>query len=503
MDISTAEAYIAKAKSYGKNLLILGRKIPDQLVACANNAHHLRVKVLPVVDGNVSAAVNKHIHNDLVWAHTVICVECDTVSLTTDQVVCMLSTTEINTHTPYEIYQDGDWIRREFSRPANQYETLSLWKDFTNIWPSVVSDHKEKVALLDAGATMETSFMGYTMSTVIDLARAAKLQGATKFVFCNIQETLQLHNLLKAQHFAEIMRDEIGIQNVAMATSAMHAHSAWQKYANHNGIREPITVISGNWYDLPWRPQYVAFCGDYEVPEFDPMRVPEKLFLSLNNCVRWHRTQLGVMLEHNKLIDKGYYSLRNLNEHDVNALKMDKKYSDAKESLSKRVPIHLDDLDVRENHMAFTQTSDIELHQNSAVSLVTETIYQSHDFPLRDGGTEYVPNCVFYTEKTYKPIWFYQPFIAVAVPGFLRAMRELGWLTFHPYIDESYDDEKDDDKRMEMIVAELTRLSKFTDDEWREFRQGVLNAIQLNGDRIRRLHPGILASSPFEAFFPQ
>ena len=89
------------------------------------------------------------------------------------------------------------------------------------------------------------------------------------------------------------------------------------------------------------------------------------------------------------------------------------------------------------------------------------------------------------------------------MPGFLRAMRELGWLTFHPYIDESYDDEKDDDKRMEMIVAELTRLSKFTDDEWREFRQGVLNAIQLNGDRIRRLHPGILASSPYEAFFAQ
>jgi hypothetical protein len=135
------------------------------------------------------------------------------------------------------------------------------------------------------------------------------------------------------------------------------------------------------------------------------------------------------------------------------------------------------------------------------VSLVTETIYQSHDFPLRDGGTEYVPNCVFYTEKTYKPIWFYQPFLVLAVPGFLRAMRELGWLTFHPYIDESYDDEKDDDKRMEMIVAELARLSKFNDDQWREFRHSVQNTIKLNGDRIRRVHPGILASSPYEHFF--
>ena len=502
MDINTAKAYIAKAKSYGRNCLIVGSSIPEELVACANNTHHLRVKTIKVYDNNLqSYTLENKLSTDLMWAHTVIAVGCTSISFTSDIVACVLSTVDLNTLIPYEIYNDGKWVSREISRPANQSETLSLWKDFNNVWPAAVHDHREHIALFDAGATQETCFSGYTMSTVIDIARSALLQGAKKFVFCNIQETLQLHSLLKVQHFAEIMRDEIGMDNVALATSAMYADKAWQKYANHNGIREPITVIGGNWYDLPWRPQYVAFCGDYEVPEFDPMRVPEKLFLSLNNCNRWHRTQLGVLLEHNKLLDKGYYSLRNTTEHDVHALKMDKKYSDAKESLSKLVPIHLDDIDARENHMAFTQTTDIDLHQNSAVSLVTETIYQSHDFPLRDGGTEYVPNCVFYTEKTYKPIWFYQPFLVLAVPGFLRAMRELGWLTFHPYIDESYDDEKDDDKRMEMIVAELARLSTFNDDQWREFRHGVQNSIQLNGDRIRRLHPGILASSPYEHFF--
>ena len=80
-------------------------------------------------------------------------------------------------------------------------------------------------------------------------------------------------------------------------------------------------------------------------------------------------------------------------------------------------------------------------------------------------------------------------------------MRDLGWCTFAPLIDESYDSETNDDKRMAMIVAELERLSKFDHEQWLEFRKGVYDSVMANANRIRREHPGVLPSSTYLPFF--
>lgn len=499
MDISILEEYIFKAKSYGKNLCVVGRTIPDEIVEHAK-AIGLSVKCFNTDENITCTNIYPALREYVQWAHTLISIDAQTISLRSDEVCCVLSTVDVQTDIPYEIFHDG-WQAVERTRPANQKETLALWEDVKLVWPAIYHDYGDTVALIDAGANGDTFFTHYTMQTLLDHVLPMLSTGVTKFLFCNIQETLQTGPILKAQHFAEITADKIGIHNVAFVTSAINAENAWQTYSQQHNIENPIRVISGNYYDVPWREQYIAMTGQYDVPEFNIGQVPEKLFVCLNNTPRWHRTQLGVMLEHHGLLDKGYYSLRNIDQHHVQLLDMDSKYDNAKTSLASKVPIHLDDVDRRETHIAFTQASDIELHQKSGVSLVTETIYQSDGKLQRDGGTEYVPDCVFYTEKTYKPYWFMQPFLVLAVPGFLAEMRKLGWLTFDPWIDESYDIEPDDDKRMEMIVDEIVRLSKFTRGDWLQFRQGVNEAVQINGRRIRREHPGGLHDGSFKDFF--
>lgn len=498
MDISTAEAYVSKAKSYGKNLCVVGKSIPETLIDCVNNSK-LTVRYFLTSESLTCTNAYPDLRQDVQWAHTLISIDADDISLFSDEMCCVLSTVDVSTDIPYEIYNDG-WHARERTRPANQAETLALWHDVRTVWPAIYHNYSEKVALLDAGANSDTFFTHYTMQTLLDTVLPLKNTGVEKFVFCNIQETLQTGPILKAQQFAEITDNIIGIHNVAFITSAINAQPAWEKYCAEHNIQHPITVISGNYYDLPWHERFVSLTN-YDVPDFDVGQIPEKLFVCLNNTVRWHRTYLGVLLEHHDLLDKGYYSLRNVEQHQVELLEMDNKYDQAKHTLANKVPIYLDDTAKRQTHIAFTQPSDINLHQNSAVSLVTETIYQSDGKPQRDGGTEYIPGCVFYTEKTYKPIWFKQPFIVCAVPGFLQEMRKLGWVTFHPWIDESYDQETNDDKRMEMIVHELDRLSKFTRGQWLEFRQGVLEAVTVNAERIRREHEGYLPTSDFEQFF--
>jgi hypothetical protein len=48
------------------------------------------------------------------------------------------------------------------------------------------------------------------------------------------------------------------------------------------------------------------------------------------------------------------------------------------------------------------------------------------------------------TEKVFKPIINFQPFLFVAFPGALQLLKELGFKTFDGFIDESYDNETDE-----------------------------------------------------------
>lgn len=67
----------------------------------------------------------------------------------------------------------------------------------------------------------------------------------------------------------------------------------------------------------------------------------------------------------------------------------------------------------------------------------------------------------FITEKTVKPIAAGMPFVIISCVKFLYHLRKLGFKTFHPYIDESYDLEKDKKIRTNMA---LKSADKFLSD---------------------------------------
>jgi len=58
----------------------------------------------------------------------------------------------------------------------------------------------------------------------------------------------------------------------------------------------------------------------------------------------------------------------------------------------------------------------------------------------------------YVTEKTVKAISSGIPFVMIGCQHFMRLMRHIGFQTFHPYIDESYDREPDLHKRVDMAV---------------------------------------------------
>ena len=123
---------------------------------------------------------------------------------------------------------------------------------------------------------------------------------------------------------------------------------------------------------------------------------------------------------------------------------------------------------------------DIVYHTDSYFSIVTET-YFYHDYKKYDGmcWASY-EDTLFISEKTYKAIAFKHPFIVLGFDGTLSYLRKIGYKTFHPYIDESYDQEYDDTKRLQMIVDEIVRLCRQSDEEWITWQNNIKDIVEHN-----------------------
>jgi hypothetical protein len=66
------------------------------------------------------------------------------------------------------------------------------------------------------------------------------------------------------------------------------------------------------------------------------------------------------------------------------------------------------------------------------------------------------------TEKTLRAIACGKPFMLAATPGSLQYLRDYGFKTFHPYINEQYGLCQNPLKRLNMIVDEMKRISQLS-----------------------------------------
>lgn len=85
-------------------------------------------------------------------------------------------------------------------------------------------------------------------------------------------------------------------------------------------------------------------------------------------------------------------------------------------------------------------------------------------------------------EKLFKPIISMQPFVVLGEPRTLKTLRDLGYKTFDKWIDESYDNMLDDNKRYDMVLNEVKKLSKLNNQELSEMLYDMLPVLKHNYD---------------------
>jgi hypothetical protein len=144
--------------------------------------------------------------------------------------------------------------------------------------------------------------------------------------------------------------------------------------------------------------------------------------------------------------------------------------------VKKELPLILDTTKFREN-LTFHSSYRAQLYYftNSYFSIVTETHYDTGKMN-------------FLTEKTFKSILFKSPFLLVTTPGSLETLKQLGYKTFDGIIDESYDKELDNSKRMLLLGKEIERLCNLNDGELQEFKNKCLPIVDYNYDLLMNKH---------------
>lgn len=233
-----------------------------------------------------------------------------------------------------------------------------------------------------------------------------------------------------------------------------------------------ITKVA-NHYKLPkihysWNTEFEKIVREQiDGIEFNKVKNIDKIFLNFNGRQTHHRTILIFLLKSLNLLQYGYVSYnKNLYDHEsaltyyMNIFKdnaeLIKILKENQENILSIENMVLDDYNTQDK---FKITSN-NLYDKSLLSLVTETNFYGETLYNKN-----VNNGRILSEKTFKPIAMKHPFIIVSNKNFLDCIRLLGYKTFYPYIDESYDLIDDDAERLLAIVKEIERLTKMSKDE--------------------------------------
>jgi hypothetical protein len=208
---------------------------------------------------------------------------------------------------------------------------------------------------------------------------------------------------------------------------------------------------------------------------------PPKLFLCMNRITRDHRRHIVVWLQSLGLLDRCLVSFKD--EQPDSSRYEESNLQAAWEEVKRKQPLVIDRTDMPANWILgggkrvkvddfwYVKTMDAWPYRECSFSIVTETQYRN--------------DLLYPSEKIWKPIVQGLPFIAVGTPGLLRYLREIGFQTFSPFIDESYDYIVDDNQRLRHIASTIEAIGNLSHGQLRRLRETLRSVAAHN---LRHLH---------------
>src|SRR6266850_97444 len=288
---------------------------------------------------------------------------------------------------------------------------------------------------------------------------------------------------------------------VTLLNSNLASNKWGSKWSAAHGLANSVRMIGYSFYLFEYLSELKMsqwFLNIY--PKYQKTRKQEltsgskKLFICLNLRPRPHRLAIVLFLLRNGLLenstvsffgqDFGHRDTKSVAPEDealqfIENLPVGTDLIEAYPALTRLLPITVDraadvmrrDLWARkpgEIGFLFPESAaDGSLVCNSYLEIVTETWFTDD-------------SCVYLTEKTLRPIMRMQPFIVVGTPGTLRYLQSLGFETFSPLIDETYDEILDPGTRFAAICREISRLAAMKPAQLNEMQRALFPRMERN-----------------------
>lgn len=331
-------------------------------------------------------------------------------------------------------------------RPGNKLNGEYFWK------------HMSAEALQDAQQGKALIFLDYAQENFIE-----------KQTYQNLHEVLKLSGIPKTQ--------------VLLAFNSFNAQEVYESWFTPEERRLEVR----DWpFVMAATSRYYSTCDSsrlLDVAQFESTSstIRDNYFLFKIRNTRPHRLALLYKMSSDCLLDKGDWSCLTpvrFSENEVIGIANRYNFdidSSAINQLCKNLP-HLlqNEKDITYSEVSAWTDQHTHAHKNSYFYICTETFVHGPHKSL--------------TEKVFKPIANFQPFIFVAYPGALQLLRNLGFKTFEPFIDESYDTELDETLRLQLIYKEINRLCAMSKQEIHDWYWRMKDILIYNHYHLLTLH---------------
>lgn len=279
-------------------------------------------------------------------------------------------------------------------------------------------------------------------------------------LICNYPEAF----LIVVEHIYTLLVEELQIpeEQLILMTMARDGVREVNKVATKLN-KKPIKVI---WASISERVVHHMIEGGPQNDVKNKNFSYNKKFINLNRHWRHHRPAFVALLAMNDLLKYGYVSLIESTKYNWSWYHVWENILEKFSTLSENFLKHKDlimnstplivDKSSSDNNPDWHQPELNQIYNDSYFSVISETTYFSDESRTL-------------TEKTLAAFYHRHPFLLLAPPLSLEMLRERGYKTFSPFINENYDKEFDDSKRMSMVLEETKRLCELNQVEIKEF----------------------------------
>lgn len=371
--------------------------------------------------------------------------------------------------TYYNIYKNFPEVFQVVPSFSLTYDDVFIYEFQMYHWV----DHERLFSYDDMPGFIETSNI---TNQLLDKIRVGK----GYFLIQNMFEATVYDQFFELMH-SYFDKHHIPTNKIIYQVGCANAEELYEKYCNIYNIPEHKRMKVVFWDQIEWNLS-LTIKNTQPRPITKTLDSVKKTFLVFNRRYRTHRTKLTLLFKKFDLLKDSWYSMpaTNVDGRINNTFMHQVDWSFANkigisrqevEELYSILPLRNDNINTLNEMINVTSRNVQNLYDSSLITIVTETFFET---PV-----------ISVTEKSFKPLFYKQPFIIAGAPYSLEYLKKKGYKTFSNWFDESYDSETDHDSRLIKIVELCKTINEWSPEQKQKFIEETKEVLEYNYDTFR------------------